>query len=77
MAPCPDCDAIKIFSDPPQGDGKCSACHGTGFGEFFDTSVLEFVNTEQPACEECYGTGQCQTCRGSGMIEDYESKTAA
>jgi DnaJ-class molecular chaperone len=75
---CPDCDAVKIFSDPPEGNGKCSVCHGSGFGEFFDTAIVEFFNgTESPACEECNGSGHCQTCMGTGVIEEPEIKIAA
>lgn len=77
MAQCPDCDAVKMICDPPEGDGRCSACHGSGSTKFFDAIVLEFLNAEQPPCEECYGSGQCPTCRGKGVIEDYEIKIAA
>jgi DnaJ-class molecular chaperone len=77
MAQCTDCDAVKMFCDPPEGNGKCSACHGTGWGEFFDIAAAEFANAERPACEECYGSGRCQTCRGSGVIEEYEIRIAA
>ncbi len=77
MPQCPDCDAVKMFSDPPEGDGRCSACHGTGFARFFDAIAIELMNVEQPPCEECNGSGQCQTCRGSGVIEEPEIKIAA
>jgi DnaJ-class molecular chaperone len=66
-----------MFRDPPQGDGKCSACHGTGMGEFFDSAVVEMLNGEQPACEECGGTGKCPTCCGAGMLEEPVIRTAA
>jgi RecJ-like exonuclease len=77
MPQCPDCDSIRIFSQLPQGNGKCSACHGTGVGEFLDTGILEMQNGEQPACEECLGTGQCLTCTGTGVVEVYEIGVAA
>ena len=34
MIQCPDCDSVKMFSAEPEGDGKCSVCHGTGYGGF-------------------------------------------
>ena len=74
---CPDCDAIKIFSDPPEGDGGCCACHGTGFARFFDSIALELLNVEQPPCEGCNGSSQCQTCRGTGVTEEPEVKIVA
>jgi hypothetical protein len=27
-----NCDSIRMFSVEPEGDGKCSVCHGTGYG---------------------------------------------
>ena len=77
MPQCPDCDCIKMFCDPPEGNGKCSACRGTGFGRFFDAIALELLNVEQPPCEECNGSGRCPTCRGSGVIEELDIKIAA
>ncbi len=77
MRQCPDCDSVKPSSDPPMGDGKCAGCHGTGFGAFFDTAIIEFLNGVQPSCDECYGTGKCQTCKGTGVIEEPEIKIAA
>lgn len=74
---CPDCDSVKMFCDPPEGNGKCSACHGTGFGAFFDTAIIESLSDVPPSCEECYGTGHCQTCMGTGIIEEPEVKIAA
>ena len=77
MAQCPDCDSIKMFCDPPEGDGKCSLCHGMGTVLFFDSAIMEMLHTDEPACEECRGTGQCQTCAGSGVIEELELGSAA
>jgi DnaJ-class molecular chaperone len=76
MAHCPDCDSLKIFSDPPQGDGKCAVCHGVGFGGLVDISALP-AEGDPLVCEECYGTGQCQTCRGTGTVEEREVALAA
>jgi DnaJ-class molecular chaperone len=70
MAHCPDCDSVKMFCDPPEGNGKCSACHGTGFSDFSDSVEIEFLNGELSSCEECYGTGLCPTCNGSGVVEE-------
>jgi DnaJ-class molecular chaperone len=77
MPQCPDCDSIKIFSELPEGNGKCSTCHGTGFGQFLNTGILEMLNGEQAACEECLGTGQCPTCTGTGIVEEHEISLAA
>lgn len=74
---CPDCDSVKPSSDPPQRDGRCAGCHGSGFGAFVDIGVMESPNAEQPVCEECYGTGKCQTCRGTGVIEEHGTETTA
>ncbi len=74
---CPDCDFLRPFSDPRHGNGKCSACHGTGSAKFFDAIAIELLNVEQPSCEECNGSGQCQTCGGTGLIEGPEVKIAA
>ena len=77
MPLCPDCDSVKMFRNPPEGDGRCSVCHGMGTILFFDGAVLEMLHTEQPACEECSGTGKCQTCAGSGLVEERELGIAA
>ena len=76
MAHCPDCDSVRMFCGPPEGNGKCSACHGTGFSDFFDSVEIEFLNGGLSSCEECYGTGLCPTCRGTGEVEE-EAQIAA
>jgi DnaJ-class molecular chaperone len=76
MTPCPDCDSIRMFSLEPQGDGKCSACHGTGFEEPFEM-LFESVLDPELTCEECQGTGQCQTCAGMGLLEEYALELVA
>jgi hypothetical protein len=53
-ARCPDCDTGFL-----QGDGKCSTCHGSG--------VNVHLNSDEPNCEKCNGTGICQACGGSGV----------
>ncbi len=74
---CPDCDSVKMSSDPREGNGKCSVCHGSGFGDV-DTAIIEFFDgAESPACAKCYGSGQCQTCGGTGVIEKPTIKIAA
>jgi len=78
MPQCPDCDSIRIFCDPPEGNGRCSVCHGTGLGGLFDSTVLPILNGERPGCEECCGSGKCQTCTGTGVVaEEYEISIAA
>lgn len=76
MTQCPGCDAIKMFSAEPQGDGKCSACHGTGYGGFLKADFNPLVE-QLPGCDECQGTGRCQACGGLGLIEEYEPSLAA
>jgi len=77
MPQCPDCDSIRFFSELPEGNGKCSACHGMGAGVFFDDALMEMLRREPPACEECSGTGTCQTCSGAGVVEEHEISIAA
>ncbi len=77
MPECPDCDSVKMFCDPPEGNGNCSACQGTGFMEFYDGIALELLNVEPPECEQCNGSGRCPTCGGTGMLEEPELKIAA
>ncbi len=77
MPQCPDCDSVKMFCDPPEGDGKCSVCHGMGTGVFFDDAVMDMLNGELPVCEECSGTGKCPTCAGAGVVEEREIRMAA
>ncbi len=76
MPQCPDCDSIKMFSLEPQGDGKCSACHGTGF-ESFLAMILDSASQLQSPCEECQGTGKCPTCAGDGLVEEFDLKLVA
>jgi DnaJ-class molecular chaperone len=66
-----------MFCDPPEGDGKCSACHGTGFVEFFDAIALELLNVELRSCEECNGSRRCPTCSGTGVIEEVQIQMVA
>jgi len=77
MPHCPDCDSGKMFRDPPEGNGRCSVCHGTGFTAFIDSLEIEFLNGGPLSCEECYGTGMCPTCSGSGVLEEQEICLAA
>jgi DnaJ-class molecular chaperone len=59
-----------MFCDPPEGNGKCFACHGTGVTDSIDSVEIEFLNGVLSSCEECYGTGICPTCNGSGVLEE-------
>lgn len=77
MFQCPDCDSMKIFSDSPEGDGKCAACHGSGCAGFFDAIAMELLNAEPPLCEECQGTGRCSTCNGTGVLGERELRSVA
>ena len=67
VARCFDCDSIKMFCDPQEANGNCSAYRGTGFSEFLDL----------PSCEECYSTDICPTSSGSGVLEQEEIGLAA
>jgi hypothetical protein len=52
---CTDCVG-GIFDGP----GKCSKCDGTG--------VNTQLNSAEPKCPYCHGTGVCGTCNGSGFV---------
>lgn len=73
---CPVCDGpdmAALFGG--RGDGRCSACHGTGVDEV--SSVFNsLVDAGKDECKVCSGTGQCQTCGGTGVVyydEDNDS----
>jgi DnaJ-class molecular chaperone len=51
---CPDC-AEGAFV----GNGRCSQCNGTGINTRLDS--------DEPKCPACDGTGVCGTCRGAGV----------
>jgi len=73
MAKCPGCDSIAILNSAfgfPQGDGKCSECHGTGYGDALDQMIDGMFGTEAQGCLACDGTGICQICGGSGEVDD-------
>lgn len=76
MTQCPNCDSVKMFSLDSEGDGKCSACHGTGYGGFFEL-FFEPLTGQLQECDECRGTGRCPTCAGSGLVEEYDVSLAA
>ena len=40
------------------GNGRCAACHGSG--QNFH------LNSQDPKCRSCQGTGVCSSCEGSG-----------
>ena len=64
-----------MFSLEPEGDGKCSVCHGTGYGGFVEM-FLDPLSARLPECDECRGTGKCQTCFGAGMVEEFDFTAA-
>jgi len=51
---CPDCAEGFL-----EGNGRCGHCNGTGINTQLDSA--------QPACPYCKGTGVCATCGGSGL----------
>jgi hypothetical protein len=55
---CPDC-AGGFFA----GDGKCGQCNGTGINTQLDS--------DQPKCPFCRGSGVCQACGGSGLQQQF------
>jgi DnaJ-class molecular chaperone len=64
---CPDCDGPAIDLGYGAGNGKCSVCHGTGFGGIVDQIAAGLVGKESE-CWKCGGSGDCQTCGGSGEL---------
>jgi DnaJ-class molecular chaperone len=75
VTPCPDCDSTRTFLEA-EGDGKCSACHGTGWAACF-ASPEDVIGGEQTECQECQGTGECQRCLGLGIVEEIPAIAAA
>ena len=55
---CPDC-AGGLF----HGNGKCGKCDGTGINTQLDS--------DQPKCPYCKGTGVCSTCGGDGSLGSW------
>ena len=51
---CPDCDGSWLG-----GNGRCAVCHGTG--------VNPHLNSDEPKCPACGGTGVCPSCKGTGL----------
>ena len=63
---CPDCDGPGLISG---GDGKCSACHGTGLETDVVNALAKSVVGESQKCETCGGSTECQTCYGKGYLD--------
>ena len=53
--------ANKCGGCDPRGSGKCGACFGTGQNTH--------LNSPDPLCPRCSGTGVCQICQGSGRAQ--------
>lgn len=53
--------ANKCGACDPRGSGKCGACFGTGQNTH--------LNSPDPICSQCSGTGVCQICHGSGKAQ--------
>lgn len=53
---CPDCDRSGWGAVL----GNCSRCFGTG--------VNVELNSEDPKCRNCGGSGKCPTCGGTGRL---------
>jgi DnaJ-class molecular chaperone len=62
---CPDCDYVSSSFLP--SNGKCSACHGSGYTGALDAFAKGLTGQSQH-CETCGGSGKCQTCFGKGYI---------
>src|SRR4051812_20615388 len=50
----------------PRGSGRCGACFGTGHNTH--------LNSPDPNCSQCSGTGVCQICKGSGKAQGAYDK---
>jgi DnaJ-class molecular chaperone len=75
MTKCPDCYSVKttlslILTGEEEGDGKCSACYGTGHSQIIFDELIDGMTGSETDCDECHGTGQCQTCGGTGVVDD-------
>ena len=51
----------RCIACDPKGSGKCARCFGTGQNTQ--------LNSPEPKCPECRGSGVCTVCRGSGKRE--------
>jgi DnaJ-class molecular chaperone len=70
---CEDCDGSEYDGSwGGKGDGVCSKCHGSGIhdqAQFWDVVDDVFgLDTKDPPCPKCNGSGQCPTCNGTGYI---------
>jgi len=64
---CQDCDYVSesVFAS----NGKCSACHGTGYEQDLLEAVEEKLAGGTDECKVCGGSGTCRTCDGKGYID--------
>jgi len=53
--------ANKCGSCDPRGSGRCGTCFGTGQNTH--------LNSPDPHCSQCAGTGVCQICKGTGKAQ--------
>jgi hypothetical protein len=53
----------KCIHCDPKGSGICSECFGTGQNVH--------LNSPEPKCPRCAGSGQCPVCRGSGKTSGF------
>ena len=53
--------AYKCGGCDLHGSGKCGACFGTGQNAH--------LNSADPHCSQCSGTGVCRICQGSGRAQ--------
>ena len=51
---CMDCDHELLLG------GRCADCHGTGLNVH--------LNSDDPKCRSCGGTGVCPTCHGDCYV---------
>jgi hypothetical protein len=50
----------------PRGSGKCGGCYGTGQNTH--------LNSSEPKCRECSGSGACRECLGSGKTREISAE---
>lgn len=69
---CPNCDSIRMFSVEPEGDGKCSVCHGSGYGGVREM-FFEPVAVQLPECDDCRALAGVKPVSESAWLRSMSS----